>query len=388
MYKLYNDFRLPVVEFSEKTEKIRGDVREFIEVEKKRGTFVPHCDSWLSGFSPEFSKKLGERGWVGMYLPSKYGGSGGSPLERYVVTEELLAAGAPVAAHWVADRQTGPLLLQYGTEEQKERFLPSISKGDCYFAIGLSEPNVGSDLAAISTKAEKKGNDYILNGSKIWSSGAHNMDYMIVLCRTSPGSGNRHDGLSQLILDLKSPGVTIRPIYLITGEHHFNEVFFEDVKIPGEMVVGEVGNGWKQSMAELAFERSGPERFLSTFPLLNEVVNILRKNGKFDNRAQVEIGRIVSRLWTLRRMSIGVAALIESGRSLEVAASLVKDLGTKFESEVAEMARLLIECEPSPASSSAYEVLLAQAILHSPGFTLRGGTTEILRSIVSRGLGV
>lgn len=383
---MVNTVSLPTVDFSEKIDNLRREVRGFIKEELKSGTFQPECDSWLSGHSPEFSRKLGERGWIGMNLPQKYGGREGSPLERYVIVEELLSAGAPVAAHWVADRQTGPLLLKYGTEEQREKFLPKICKGECYFSIGLSESNAGSDLGAISTRAVKQGKEWILNGSKIWTSGAHKSHYMIVLCRTSSRTENKHEGISQLILDLNAPGVTIRPISLLTGEAHFNEVFFEDVRIPDHMVVGELGNGWKQSMAELAFERSGPERFLSTFPLLNEAINILREQS--NDWAQAEIGRLVSRLATLRRMSFGVAALLEKGVTPDIEAALIKDLGTKFENEVTETVRNLIECQPSITSENRFEALMAKAILHSPGFTLRGGTTEILRSIISRGLGV
>jgi hypothetical protein len=383
---LLKDFSLPVVKFSENTENLRKDVRRFIEEELKNESFISKCDSWLSGFSAEFSRKLGERGWIGITLPQEYGGRNGSTLERYVITEELLAAGAPVAAHWVADRQTAPLLMKFGTKEQRQKFLPKICKGECFFSIGLSEPNAGSDLAAISTRAEKVEDKWILNGSKIWTTGAHNNDYMIVLCRTSPKTENRHEGISQLILDLRAPGVTIRPIPLMTGEHEFNEVFFEDVEIPENMVVGELGNGWKQSMTELAYERSGSERLLSTFPLLNELVMTLRKGA--NERSEIEIGRLVSRLWVLRRMSIGVAAMLEKGTTPNIAAALVKDLGTKFESEIAETARLLVDSDPSLTSSSLFERILAQAILHSPGFTLRGGTTEILRSIISKGLGV
>ncbi|GEN36742.1 acyl-CoA dehydrogenase family protein [Aneurinibacillus danicus] len=377
--------QLPVVQLSEQTEALRREIRDFIQEEQERGTFEPKCDSWLSGYSPEFSRKLGERGWIGMTWPSRYGGQERSAIERYVVTEELLAAGAPVAAHWIADRQTGPLLLRYGTEQQREFFLPKIAKGECYFAIGLSEPNAGSDLAAVSSRAVKVEKGWVLNGSKIWTSGAHFAHYMITLCRTSPmNPENRHEGMTQLLVDLSAPGVTVRPIHLMTGEHHFNEVIFEDVFIPDEMLVGEEGNGWKQGMTELAYERSGPERFLSTFPLLEELVNTLQLTG--EKRLMGQVSRLVSRLWTLRHMSIGIAQMLEEGIAPDVAAALVKDMGTQFEQQVAEVARLLVSSSPSAASSSRFEKLMAEAILHAPGFTLRGGTTEILRGIVAKGV--
>lgn len=377
--------QLPVVQLSEQTEALRREIRDFIHEEQEKGMFEPKCDSWLSGYSPEFSRKLGERGWIGMTWPSRYGGQERSAIERYVVTEELLAAGAPVAAHWIADRQTGPLLLRYGTEQQREFFLPKIAKGECYFAIGLSEPNAGSDLAAVSSRAVKVEKGWVLNGSKIWTSGAHFAHYMITLCRTSPmNQQNRHEGMTQLLVDLSAPGVTVRPIHLMTGEHHFNEVIFEDVFIPDEMLVGEEGNGWKQGMTELAYERSGPERFLSTFPLLEELVNILQLTG--EKRLMGQVSRLVSRLWTLRHMSIGIAQMLEEGTAPDVAAALVKDMGTQFEQQVAEVARLLVSASPSAAPSSRFEKLMTEAILHAPGFTLRGGTTEILRGIVAKGV--
>lgn len=180
----------------------------------------------MGGYSIEFSRKLGEKGWIGMTLPKEYGGQERTSIERYVLIEELLAYGAPVAAHWFADRQTGPLLLKYGTESQKNRFLPKISKGECFFSIGLSEPNAGSDLASLKTRATKVEGGWLLNGSKIWSSGAHLSHYMLTLCRTEEQKeNNKHAGLSQLIVDLSAEGVSIRPIKYLSGENHFNEVF-------------------------------------------------------------------------------------------------------------------------------------------------------------------
>src|SRR5690554_2498845 len=376
---------LPVVQFTREQEEFRQEVREFLAEEKKKGTFETKCDSWLSGDSPEFSKKLGEKGWIGMTWPKKYGGGERNALDRYILTEELLAAGAPVSAHWFADRQSGPLLLKFGTEEQKEYFLPRIARGDTYFAIGLSEPNSGSDLASLSIRAERTDGGWILNGSKIWSSGAHIAHYMIVLCRTSKlDPNNRHAGLSQFIADLKAPGVTIRPIKFLTGEHHFNEVFFDTVFIPDNRVIGEIGNGWKQGMTELAYERSGPERILSTFPLLEELIRILRENG--DYRGMQEAVELLPQLWSMRNMSIGVAKYLDDGVDVNIIAALVKDMGTIFEKNIAEKARLIISRHPSVLSTDIYERFMAQSILHGPGFTLRGGTTEILRGIVAKGV--
>jgi hypothetical protein len=381
---MYN-FDLPVVEFTEEQNNFRQEVRAFLQKEKDKGTYETRCDSWLNGFNPEFSRKLGEKGWIGITWPKKYGGAERSAIDRYIVIEELLAAGAPVAGHWIADRQSGPLLLRFGTEEQKNFYLPKIAKGECYFAIGMSEPNSGSDLASVSTRAEKTDGGWILNGSKTWTSGAHHAHYMIVLCRTRPKDpNNRHAGLSQLIVDLSAPGVSIRPIKYLTGAAHFNEVFFENVFVPDENLVGQEGNGWKQNMAELAYERSGPERILSTFPLLEELIQELKKEK--DLPRLTESMKLVAELNSLRQMSVGVAQYLEEGKDVAITAALIKDMGTKFEKFVAELTRLLVNRKPSLDSKNRIEKYLAQSILHAPGFTLRGGTTEILRGIVAKGM--
>ena len=378
--------------------ELRSQVRGFLSAERMAGRFVPACDAWLSGWDESFSRRLAERGWVGMTIPREYGGHGRSALERYVVVEELLAAGAPVAAHWVSDRQVGPNLLRYGSEPLKRRYLPAIAQGTCYFAIGLSEPDAGSDLAAVRTTGTRADGGWTVSGTKIWTSGAHRAHALIALLRTGPPDGRkRHVGLSQLLIELEQPGVTIRPIISMTGEHHFNEVVFDGVFVPDVQVVGAIGEGWAQVTSELAYERSGPERLLSTFVLLDTLVGELAaRSGSGDMGAGAAdagagaVGRVVSRLWACRQMSLAVAGALAAGEAPEIAAALVKDVGTRLESEIIEVARMLTATsgvEPDP-EGSGMAGLLAQAVLHAPGFTLRGGTNEILRGIVARGLGL
>lgn len=363
---------------------LRNEIRTFLAQELAEGSFTPECDAWIAGFSPAFSAKLGQRGWLGMTWPRKYGGHERSILERFAATEEFLAAGAPVAAHWVADRQTGPLLLRYGREQQRLHFLPAIARGECYFAIGMSEPDAGSDLAAIRTHARRVEGGWRLQGRKIWTSWAHRAHYILVLCRTSPPEKDRHTGMSQMIVKLSSPGVDIKPIISISGQHHFNEVVFDDVFVPDSMVLGQVGQGWKQVMGELAFERSGPERSFSTFPLLIELVRQLGPQA--EAREAEALGRLAARLWTLRRMSLAVAHMLNRGTLPDVEAALVKDQGTRFEREVAEVARTLLPSTPTLDAPDRFNALLAQALLTAPSYTLRGGATEILRGIVARRL--
>jgi acyl-CoA dehydrogenase len=378
----------PPVDLPPRAAELRARVREFLAGEQAAGAWSPRADVWLSGWDERFTKELGRRGWLGMTIPSEYGGHGATPLDRYVVTEELLAAGAPVAAHWVADRQIGPTLMRFGTDEQRRRFLPGIAAGEVYFGIGMSEPDSGSDLASVRTKAQRRAGGWELTGTKVWTSGAHHAHAFFALARSAPKDDtNRHAGLSQFIVELDAPGVQIRPIPLLTGAHHFNEVVFDHVFVPDSMVLGEIGSGWHQVTSELAFERSGPERFLSTYPLLTALLGELAA-GPVDAGTRRQLGALVSRVWTLRRMSLAIAGALESGDAPELAAAVVKDLGTRYENEVVDAARLLVAIPPDPGAEAGFARLLADAVLHAPGFTLRGGTNEVLRGIVARGLGL
>lgn len=370
-------------------EELRADIRAFLDEELAAGGFVPRCDSWLSGIDAAFSRKLGRRGWLGLTWPTRYGGQDRSPLERFVVTEELLAAGAPVAAHWIADRQIGPNLLRFGSEAQKQRYLPLVARGEYYFCIGMSEPDTGSDLASVRTKASPVPGGWVVNGTKIWTSAAQIAHAMVAVVRTSPADKDRHSGLTQLVVELSSTGVVVNPIAAIDGHRHFNEVVLQDVFVPDENVIGDVGNGWRQVTAELAYERSGPERLLSTMPLLIAWCGQLRKQGPgVDPSATDALGKLLARAWALRQMSIAVAAALAEGRTPGVEAAMVKDLGTQLERDIVEAIRVHAGAELDTRSDGPLNRMLADAVLHVPAFTLRGGTTEILRGIVAKGIGV
>jgi alkylation response protein AidB-like acyl-CoA dehydrogenase len=375
---------LPSAHLPACAEGLRVEVREFLAAAAQGGEFTSGCDAWLSGFSPAFSRALGERGWLGMTWPRCYGGQERSALERFVVLEELLAAGAPVAAHWVAERQSGPALLRYGTEKQRYDLLPRIAAGECFFCIGMSEPDSGSDLASIRTRATRVDGGWRVTGAKVWTSHAHRSHYMLTLCRTAK-TEDRRAGLSQLIIDLNAEGVTVRPIPILSGAHHFNEVILDDVFVSEDMVLGRIDAGWAQVTAELGHERSGPERFLSTFPLLVEMVRVA---GGEDPSVRETLGRLTAELCALREMSLGVAAALDTGQAPDTAAALVKDLGTRFENTLVEAARTVLPGQPALHSGDRFTHLVAEAVLHAPGFTLRGGTNEILRGIVARGLGL
>lgn len=374
----------PVVTQGPLLRALREEVREFLTEQIALGTFVPHVDTWLTRSDRAFTRELGRRGWLGMVVPVEYGGQGRTYLERFVVTEELLAVGAPVAAHWIAERQIGPSLLRFGTQEQKLAYLPGISRGELVFGIGMSEPDSGSDLASVRTRAEKVDGGWSLTGTKVWTSGAHEADAFFALARSAPlDAGRRHDGLSQFIVDLRADGVTIRPIVSMGGEHHFNEVHLDAVFVPDDRVLGAIGDGWRQVTSELGVERSGPERLLSTFPLLDAAAAAV---GDGTLPATPDLGRHVARVAALHQMSFAVSSVLQDHGEADVSAAVVKVLGTTEEGDIADTVdRLSATGREGGAELSA---MLRAALIQRPGFTLRGGTNEILRGVVARGLGM
>lgn len=343
---------------------------------------VARANSWAKP-DPGFSRKLGEAGLIGMTWPKEYGGHERSPLERYVVLEELLAAGAPVGAHWIADRQTGSLLLRYGSEEEKQRWVPGMARGEVYACIGLSEPNSGSDLASVRTSARRDGGDWIVNGQKVWTTNAHNAHVMIALVRSEARS-ERNRGLSQFVIPMDAPGVTVTPIIDLTGGHDFNEVFLEDVRLPASALLGEEGNGWNQVTAELSLERSGPERYISSMALLVELIRFAETHQSESLRALV--ARLAAETWTLRLMSASVASKIARGEDPALEATMVKDLGNSFEQAMPELVQAAVELDP--AGPEPLGLVLGHLLQTSPSFSLRGGTREILKGIIARGLGL
>ena len=359
---------------------LRAEVRAFL-AERLAGIPVARRVRNWAGSNPEFTRAMAARGWIGMTWPKRYGGHERSSLERYVVLEEMLAAGAPVGAHWVADRQSGPLLMRFSPEVLAPRYVPQIARGEAFFCIGMSEPDSGSDLASIRTRAVRSADGWVINGRKVWTSRAHHAHHMIVLVRTGERSEDRHAGLSQLLLDMKTPGITVRPIVNQLNEHDFNEVTFDDVVVPHDHLIGTEGEGWKQVGAELAFERSGPERYLSSTQLLLEMLNAADASNP---RHAVALGRVVAHYATLRQMSLGVAGMLARGENPALPAALVKDQGALVEQAMPDLAHDLFGGTAEPGST--LEQALRYTTLAAPSFSLRGGTREILRGIIAKGL--
>ena len=382
------DLQFDPVRLPPACEALRGEVRAFIAEEIAAGTFDPHRPGHGDSHNRAFSRRIGAKGWIGMTWPKKYGGHERSFLERYVVTEEFRVVNAPVRSHFVADRQSGPVLLKYAHESVKADILPRICRGELCFVIGMSEPGSGSDLFAAKAKATKADGGWRITGSKIWTSNAHIADYMLGLFRTSPPTKeNRRHGLTQFLIDMKTPGIAVNPIIQMTGQHDFNEVVFDDVFVPEDHAMGEIDGAWKQATSELAYERSGPERFLETFYVLQQLIRALGPDP--DLRGAEGLGRLAAQLHALRRMSVSVAGMLQAGKEPVVEGSLVKDLGTIWEQKLPERVRALSAfLAPETGNRANLEEQLAFALTVAPKLTIQGGTTEILRGIIARGLGL
>jgi alkylation response protein AidB-like acyl-CoA dehydrogenase len=368
------DARPDVIRLS--ADELRWRVRDLVAQWRAAQRFVPRSDSWLRSYDPAFTKELAQRGLIGMTWPRRYGGGEYSNVDRLAVTEELLRAGAPVSAHWIADRQIGPAILRHGSEQLRDNILPGITRGDYLFCLGLSEPEAGSDLAAVRTFAQRVDGGWLITGRKVWTSGAHHATHCYVLARTEKAE-KKHVGLSEFIVDMTTPGIEVTPIVDMAGDHHFNETVFDGVFVPDGNLIGVEGQGWRQVVEQLSFERGGPERVLSTYPLLTLMLE--RSDRIRELGLTRDIGVLVARLATLRRLCWDVARRMDAGESTVVEAATLKMLGNAFERDVIMVARDVLG-----GSSSSPQSPYGQALLASPGFSLRGGAADVLLSIIAK----
>ena len=386
------DFR-----FTAEQEKFRQEVRSLLEEEIRLGTFEPRCDAWATGYSAAFSRKMAIRGWIGLTWPQEYGGQGRSYMDRLVLTEELLRYGAPTACHWFADRQIGTAIIAFGNAEQKQEILPKIIKAEAFFAIGMSEPEAGSDLANLKTRAIEKDDCFIIDGQKVWTSGAEYKNYIYLIARTDPDVP-KHKGISELVMRLDLPGVTVRPLIDMAGGRHFCEVFFDSVRIPKTSLIGEKNHGFRQMMSQLDYERSGIERIMANYPLYDQLLNYCKETRRHGKRlceeplirqrlARLEVDFEIGRLLIYR-----VAAVMDEGKVPNYEASLAKDFGTAYEQRLANTAMDILGLHGQLLGGSNYAPLHGMApesYLMCRGYTLMGGTSEVLRNIIAqRGLGL
>jgi alkylation response protein AidB-like acyl-CoA dehydrogenase len=375
--------------FSPAEQRIRDDIRAFLaEALPPPGAIQE--DGWISGFAPEFSRRMGAAGWIGMTWPRSYGGGERSYVERAIVTEELLRAGAPTAAHWTGDRQIGPSLLAHGSEEQKREILPRIVRGELVFCLGMSEPGAGSDLAALKTRAVEDGDAFVVDGQKVWTSLASHAHYCYLVARTDPDAP-RHRGISELLVDMTLPGISVRPLVDMTGEHHFNEVFFENVRVPRQWLIGEKNRGWFQIASQLDYERAGMERLLSYAPLIRDLEAHIRATGRGrDPWIRDALARFHGELAVGRLLLYRIAWNLSRGITPTAETALAKLYGTELEQRLARFAgEVLGDDALLTDGGTPLGARVARAMLNAPGLTIRGGTVEILRNIVAqRGLGL
>ncbi|MBA3304050.1 MAG: acyl-CoA dehydrogenase family protein [Acidimicrobiia bacterium] len=325
-------------------------------------------DSWINGHSRAFSAELGERGWLGMTWPTDYGGHGRSALERFVVFEAMIAHGAPIAASWFCDRQMGPSLLAFGTEDQRRRFLPDMIAGTAAWCIGMSEPDSGSDLASLRTRAVRDGDEFVVNGQKVWTSFAASADWCYLICRTDP-EARAHEGLSELVVAMDSPGITVVPITDMTAGSHFCEVVFEDVRVPASHLVGELNGSWKQTMRQLEHERGGIDRLLSNRALYRDS---LARADRSDPRVRQEVAALES-YYRIGRHLVLREVLGQAPRSFSAA---TKTACTRFEQRVAEF------CFRTWGPEALLWNRASRGACYAPAYTIQGGTDNVLMNII------
>ncbi len=380
------DFRL-----TEEQEKFRLEIRQFLEGEIKQGLWQPSCDAWIMGHNPEFTKRVAQQGWIGLTWPKEQGGQGRSFVDRLVLTEEMLHYGAPAACHWFADRQIGGAVVHYGTEEQKKELLPMILRGEAYVGLGMSEPEAGSDLASLKTRATEDGDDYIIDGQKVWTSGGSHMNWIYLVARTDP-TAPKHRGISEFFFQTNLPGITVRPIVDITGGVHFNEVFFDSVRIPKKSLIGEKNKGFYQILNQLDYERSGMERLMGNYPLFDALIQYTKetkRNGKplsedpitRPKLAQLKIEFEIGRLHMYR-----IAMVMDAGRAPNWESAMSKVYGTAFEQRLASTAMEILGLYGQLSPQSKWVPMRGMAYhsyLSSKGYSLQAGTSEILKNILA-----
>lgn len=329
-------------------------------------------DSWINGHSREFSKVLAAEGFIGMTWPARHGGAGRPGIERLIMAEEMISVGAPIAATWFADRQMGPSIYTYGTDDQRAEFLPGILSGEASWSIGMSEPDAGSDLASLKTAAARDGDAYVLNGQKIWTSGAASADYCYMICRTS-SDGPLHRGLSELIVPMDLDGIEVRPVRDMVGGTHFCEVFLTDVRVPAANLVGAEGGAFKQTMVQLGYERGGIDRLVSNRPLYDLALQHadLSDPGIRQEVAALETGYRLGRLLVYR------GALGEGSADFSAG---TKAFCTEHQQRVADFAARVL----GPAALVGEVV--PNSICYAPAYTIQGGTSAIMRNIIGERL--
>ncbi|MBI2912967.1 MAG: acyl-CoA dehydrogenase family protein, partial [Chloroflexi bacterium] len=335
--------------------------------------------------------------WVAPHWPVQYGGLGLSIIEQLIFNEEMAYGNAPVGYSVIGVGWAGPTFIVYGNPEQKRQFLPGITSGEIVWCQGYSEPNAGSDLASLQTRAVKDGDDYVINGTKIWSSNAHKANWCFFLARTDP-EAPKHKGISYFLLDMKTPGIEIRPLVDMMNRHTFNELFFENVRVPRDCLVGELNRGWYVAAATLDFERSGINRVVAGYRTYEEMVEyaVQRKVDGHrlvdDSRVRLRLGELAIEFQVGRMLAYRVASMQAKGQIPNAEASISKLYGSELQQRLAgagiEILGLAGQLEPG-SRWAPLAGRLEQYYLFASALTVAAGTSEIQRGIIAgRGLGL
>jgi alkylation response protein AidB-like acyl-CoA dehydrogenase len=330
--------------------------------------FGRHNDSWINGYSKEFAVEMAANGWIGMTWPSEFGGGARPPIERLIVAEEMISAGAPIAAMWFADRQMGPTLIAYGRPDQQAELLPQILSGETTWCIGMSEPDAGSDLASLKTAAMLDGDEWVITGQKIWTSFAAVADYCYLICRTR-SDGPPHAGISEIIVPMDSAGIEVRPITDMTGNRHFCEVFFTDVRVPAGNLVGTQGAAFKQTMRQLEHERGGIDRLVSNQALFRQA---LERVDTTDPVVRQEIAALET-AYRIGRILVVREVLKQAPSGFSAA---TKCFCTEHEQRVADF----VVRSFGPSGLLWDDV--GRGFAYNPGYTIMGGTSNVMRNIL------
>jgi 3-oxocholest-4-en-26-oyl-CoA dehydrogenase alpha subunit len=386
------DFR-----FSPEEEAFRSEIRAFLKSELpsdwSRGEGSGNLgegadDSW--NFLRNFQKKLSQKGWLTRGWPVEYGGQAAGVMQQVIYNEEMSYQRAPTQLGVGPDR-VGPTIILYGTDEQKEQHLPGIANAETVWCQGFSEPAAGSDLAALETKAVVDGDSFVVNGQKIWTSLAHKADWCILLVRTDQDAP-KHKGISYLLVDMKLPGITIAPLVDLTGRHAFNQLFFEDVRVPRDCLVGELNRGWYVAAATLDFERSGINRVVAGIRVYEELVEFARQNELADkDAARIMLAELGIELTAGKLLAYRVASMQAKGQIPNAEASMSKMFGSELQQRIARsgMQIMGLNGQLETGRWAPLAGRLEQYYLSTSALTVAAGTTEIQKNIIAgRGLGL
>lgn len=379
-------------QFTPDQDAFRHEVRAFLAETLTPDFWAYHRAHELPGWSPQFSHAAAARGLLGIAWPTSYGGLGKDVVDQTIYMEEMAYAGAPQEQHRRAVQQVGPSIMLAGTEAQKQRYLPGIAAATLSFAMGLSEPNAGSDLANVETTALRDGDEFVVNGRKRFTSGAHFSDYLWTVARTDP-EAPKHRGISMMVVPLNAPGVEVRPLIDLQGRHHFNEVFLEDVRVPLDHLVGEENRGWYINAQTMDLERSGGSHIGTLRRHLDECLAAARdrsaSGARFARTAQVELAECAIRVELARLLAYRVAWLRERGQMPNYEVSIVKLLATETHQRLANLMVKSYGLAGLLAGGEVEAATWGTAYLDSISKTIGQGSSEIQRNVIAtRGLGL